>query len=45
MATVFEKDIQEIIKNFDMSVFKNKTVLISGATGLIGKLCVKSLCI
>lgn len=38
-----EKDIQEIINNFDMSVFKGKTVFVTGATGLIGKLCVKSL--
>ncbi len=38
-----EKDIQEIINNFDMSVFKGKTILVTGATGLIGKICVKSL--
>lgn len=38
-----EKDIQEIINNFDMSVFRGKTILVTGATGLIGKLCVKSL--
>lgn len=41
--SVFEEDIQNIIKDFDMSVFDNKTVLVTGATGLIGKLCVKSL--
>ena len=41
--TIFEEDIKNIIKNFDMSVFDGKTVLITGATGLIGKLCVKSL--
>ena len=41
--TIFDEDIQNIIKNFDMSVFKNKTILVTGATGLIGKLCVKSL--
>ena len=40
--TVFDDDIKSIINNFDLSVFKNKTVLVSGATGLIGKLCVKS---
>lgn len=41
--TVFEEDIENIIKDFDMSVFDGKTVLVTGATGLIGKLCVKSL--
>lgn len=40
---IFDADIQEVIKNFDMSVFDNKTILVTGATGLIGKLCVKSL--
>lgn len=40
---VFEEDIKEIINNFDMSVFKDKTVLITGATGLIGKICTLSL--
>lgn len=41
--TVIDEDISKIIENFDMSVFDNKTVMITGATGLIGKLCVKSL--
>ena len=41
--TVLEEDVQNIIKDFDMSKFNNKTVLVTGATGLIGKLCVKSL--
>lgn len=41
--TILDQDIENIISNFDMSVFENKTVLITGATGLIGKLCVKSL--
>ena len=41
--SVFEEDIKNIIKDFDMSVFDGKTVLVTGATGLIGKLCVKSL--
>lgn len=41
--TVFKEDIENITKDFDMSVFENKTVLVTGATGLIGKLCVKSL--
>ena len=41
--TIFEDDIKNIIKDFDMSVFYSKTVLVTGATGLIGKLCVKSL--
>ena len=41
--TVFEQDIKNIIKDFDMSVFDGKTVLVTGATGLIGKLCTKSL--
>jgi dTDP-glucose 4,6-dehydratase len=39
---VFEEDIKEIINNFEMSVFKDKTVLITGATGLIGKICTLS---
>lgn len=43
MSTIFEKDIEEIIENFDMSVFEGKCVFVTGATGLIGKLCVKSL--
>ena len=43
MATVIEKDIDEIITNFEMSVFKEKTVLVTGATGLIGKICTKAL--
>ena len=41
--TVFEQDIENVIKDFDMSFFDGKTILITGATGLIGKLCVKSL--
>ena len=41
--TVLDQDIENIINDFDMSVFENKTVLVTGATGLIGKLCVKSL--
>ena len=41
--TILDEDIQNIIKDFDMSVFKDKTILVTGATGLIGKLCVKSL--
>ena len=41
--TILEEDIKEIIKSFDMSVFKNKCVLVTGATGLIGKICTKSL--
>lgn len=40
---IFEEDIKNIIKDFDMSIFDEKTVLVTGATGLIGKLCVKSL--
>lgn len=40
---VYEEDIKNIVKDFDMSVFDGKTVLVTGATGLIGKLCVKSL--
>lgn len=43
MSIIFEEDIKNIIKDFDMSVFDEKTVLVTGATGLIGKLCVKSL--
>lgn len=45
MTTILEKDLQRIIKDFDMSVFDNKTVCITGATGLLGSLCVKSLLI
>lgn len=41
--TIFEDDIKEIINNFDMSVFRDKTILITGATGLIGKLCTLSI--
>ncbi len=40
---ILEEDIKNITNDFDMSVFKNKTVLVTGATGLIGKLCVMSL--
>lgn len=40
---IFEEDIKNIINDFDMSVFDGKTVLVTGATGLLGKLCVKSL--
>lgn len=40
---MIQSEINEIIKNFDMSVFNGKTVLVTGATGLIGKLCVMSL--
>jgi len=43
MSNVFEQDIKNIIKDFDMSVFDGKTVLVTGATGLLGKLCVRSL--
>lgn len=41
--SIFEEDIKNIINDFDMSVFDGKTILVTGATGLIGKLCVKSL--
>ena len=40
---ILEEDIKNIVKDFDMSAFNDKTVLVTGATGLIGKLCVKSL--
>lgn len=43
LNNIMQKDIDEIINNFDMSIFKNKCVLITGATGLIGKLCAFSL--
>ena len=43
MNKIFEQDIENIIKDFDMSVFEGKTVFITGATGLIGKLCAKSI--
>lgn len=41
--SIFEEDIKNIINDFDMSVFDGKTILVTGATGLIGKLCIKSL--
>lgn len=41
--SIFEEDIKNIVNYFDMSVFDGKTILVTGATGLIGKLCVKSL--
>lgn len=41
--SIFEEDIKNIINYFDMSVFDGKTILVTGATGLIGKLCIKSL--
>lgn len=41
--SIFAEDIKNIINDFDMSVFDGKTILVTGATGLIGKLCVKSL--
>lgn len=41
--SILEEDIKNIINYFDMSVFDGKTILVTGATGLIGKLCVKSL--
>lgn len=43
MTTVLEKDIDEIITNFEMSLFEGKSVLVTGATGLIGKVCTKAL--
>ena len=41
--TVLEQDINEIINDFDMSVFRGKCVLVTGATGLIGKICTQAL--
>ena len=43
MNKILEQDIENIIKNFDMELFRNKTILITGATGLLGKLCAKSI--
>lgn len=43
MSKIFEQDIENIINDFDMSFFDGKTVLITGATGLLGKLCAKSI--
>lgn len=40
---ILNEDIKNIINDFDMSVFKDKTVFITGATGLIGKLCTMTL--
>ena len=41
--TTLEEDIKNITKQFDMSVFDNKTILITGTTGLIGSICAKGL--
>lgn len=43
MGFILDNDINEIIENFDFSVFDGKTFLVTGATGLIGKICVKAL--
>lgn len=43
MNKYIEEDVNNITKQFDMSVFDNKTVLVTGATGLLGSLCVRSL--
>ena len=43
MNKYIEEDVNNINKQFDMSVFDNKTVLVTGATGLLGSLCVRSL--
>ncbi len=43
MNKFVEEDAKNITKQFDMSVFNNKTVLVTGATGLIGSLCVRSM--
>ena len=34
--SIFEEDIKNIINDFYMSVFDGKTILVTGATGLIG---------
>ena len=39
--SIINDDINNIINDFDMSVFDNKTILVTGATGLIGKICTK----
>ena len=36
MNKFVEEDVKNITEQFDMSVFDNKTVLVTGATGLIG---------
>ncbi len=41
--TVLDEDIEIISDTIDIEQLKNKTVLVTGATGLIGSLCVKSL--
>ena len=43
MNKYIQEDVKNITEQFDMSVFDNKTVLVTGATGLIGSLCVRSL--
>ena len=43
MNSVLKQDIENITKDFDMSLFEGKTVLVTGATGLIGKICTLSL--
>lgn len=39
MNSIILNDINEIINKFDMSVFEGKVVLVTGATGLLGKIC------
>lgn len=43
MSKILNFDIEEIVNGFDMSLFSGKKVLVTGATGLLGKLCVKSI--
>lgn len=42
-TATFISDVQEIVKNLDEKNLRNKTILITGATGLIGKMLVFSL--
>lgn len=43
MNKIVAQDIENINKQFDMSVFEGKSVLVTGATGYIGSFCVRSL--
>lgn len=43
MNKILEEDIATVISSFDMAQFAGSTVLVTGATGLIGKLCVRAL--
>jgi nucleoside-diphosphate-sugar epimerase len=43
MYTIIENDCKQVIKNINIKKFKNKSILITGATGLIGVYIVTAL--